>query len=148
MTCDEGLSYKEIRKRRLSGGVFGDGEPYEYLSKPGYSSESQSCAVVRMGRSQPVLQPWVFNGRFDLPPEYSELKGEVGHTFHWQKNKIKKKKGMRCAIRSSPEDISGTSELKLQLHLPTLQSRHRNVLSFAANKKMHLLKTEKHGVEC
>lgn len=53
-----------------------------------------------------------------------------------------------CAIRSNPEDISGPSELKLQLHLPTLQSRQRNVLSSAANKKMDLLKTEKHGVEC
>lgn len=28
----------------------------------------------------------LINGRFMYPPEHSELKGEAGYSFHWQKN--------------------------------------------------------------
>lgn len=119
--------------------MFGDRKPYEYLNPDAPQRATPVLGEGWEGHNLLSNHGFLMEGSI-CPPEYSELKGEAGYIFHWQKK-------MRCAIRSNLEDISGPSELKLQLHLPTLQFRQRTVLSSAANKKIRLLKTEKQGVK-
>lgn len=66
--------------------MFDYGDPYEHLPNSGCFSENSSPGLGKGWEGHNLLSNHgLINGRFICPPEYSELKGEAGYIFHWQK---------------------------------------------------------------
>lgn len=66
--------------------MFDYGDPYEHLPNSGCFSEGSSPGLGKGWEVHNLLSNHgLINGRFICPPEYSELKGEAGYIFHWQK---------------------------------------------------------------
>lgn len=135
-TCSQGLSCKEL-KRRMSRGVFGDGETYQYLCNLQCPFEIH----LHWGKRAPTC-PIIMG-------------------FKWQvwSGALKSESWKVRQVRSSTERKRWCMLFVVTLRLflgfwirtpapsthPT--TRQRMDHSSASNKRVHLLKTEKQGVK-